>query len=97
MKLKKYEEFVTNNAKQPLDLADGIYSFVGLAGESGECLEWAKKHIFRKDPRFTEDMLKDELGDVVHYVTRIGLYYGWGLKDIINRNVEKLEERHGSN
>lgn len=92
MKLKEFEKFVAGNAKMGLD--NLTYSFVGLAGETGEAMEWFKKAILRGNDKFTVDMLKSELGDILHYVSRIGQYNGWTLKDIMIDNVEKLEKRN---
>jgi NTP pyrophosphatase (non-canonical NTP hydrolase) len=91
MKVKAFEEFVASNAKQKID--QSVYSFVGLAGETGEVMEWFKKSVLRGDTRFTTEMLLLELGDVLHYVSRIGQAYGWTLKDIMEANVDKLEAR----
>lgn len=91
MKIKDYEEFVINNSKQ--QLTDINYSFIGLAGETGECLEWYKKSILRHDTRFSEEDLKNELGDVLFYLTRITKFYNWTLKEIMETNINKLVER----
>jgi len=92
LKTKEYEKFVSENARMPLN--DLTYSFIGLAGETGECMEWLKKSVYRKDAKYTDGHLLLELGDVIHYVTRIALNKGWSLKDIMGANVEKLTERY---
>lgn len=94
MKVKEYEEFVVSNAKQPLDMDNGVYNFIGLAGETGECMEWLKKSHFRGNQAFTDDHLFKEIGDVLHYVTRIALWKGWTLKQVMEGNVLKLRERN---
>lgn len=91
IKVKDYETFVVENAKQPI--TDETYNFIGLAGETGECMEWLKKSVYRKDPKFTNEMLLLELGDVLHYVTRIALNKGWTIKDLLTANVQKLQRR----
>lgn len=95
IKVKDYEAFVAGNAMMPIE--DIGYSVIGLAGETGEVAEWVKKRVYRGNEKFTEDMLMSELGDVVHYVTRIALHYGMSLKDIMAANVEKLQKREGLN
>lgn len=92
MKVKDYEAFVSDAARTPL--TEFAYSFIGLAGETGECMEWLKKSVYRKDPRFTDELLKSELGDVLHYLTRIALAKGWTIKDLMAYNIKKLEARH---
>lgn len=93
IKVKEFEHFVQHNAKRPIKGKDDPYSFIGLAGECGEVMEWLKKSVYRGDKRFAENDLKLELGDVIHYVARIGIAYGWTLKDIMAANVEKLNAR----
>lgn len=93
MKLRDYEDWVDEQARYPLK--DINYSFVGLAGECGEALEWHKKRNLRdvRGNNLTEDDLKSELGDVLHYLVRISRFYGWSVKDLIKNNVEKIEAR----
>lgn len=93
MKVKEFEKFVATKAKQPLGKKGDPYSFIGLAGETGEVMEWLKKSVYRGDTRFDENHLLLELGDVLHYVSRIGQVYGWTIKDIMAANVNKLEKR----
>lgn len=91
MKIKDYESFVFDRAAMPVD--DDGYNVIGLCGEAGEVAEWVKKAVFRKDPKHTEEMLLLELGDVIHYVTRIAIHHGWGLKQVMAANITKLEKR----
>lgn len=92
MKVKDYEAFVTSNAKIGLD--DLTYSVIGLCGETGEVAEWFKKRVHRGNEKFTDEMLFAEIGDVLHYATRIALHKGWTLKEVMAGNVEKLEARN---
>lgn len=91
IKVTAYEEFVEDSGYMPL--SDLTYSFIGLAGETGECMEWLKKRNFRRNDKYTDEMLKLELGDVIHYVTRIARFKGWTLKELMAANVEKLQQR----
>lgn len=93
MKVKEYEQFVAGNAKIPVD--DISYSVIGLAGETGEVCEWVKKRLHRGNEKFTDEMLLLELGDVLHYTTRILLVKGWTLKEAMDANVAKLKGRSG--
>jgi NTP pyrophosphatase (non-canonical NTP hydrolase) len=94
MKLKEYEAFVRGSAKDPIDKSP--YSFIGLAGETGEVMEWYKKVVMRskRSTVLTEEDLLLELGDVLHYVTRIASAWGWTLKDCMAANKAKLEDRY---
>lgn len=94
MKVKDYERFVEERAFMPI--SDDSYSVIGLAGETGEVCEWVKKNQFRGNKKFTEEMLKLELGDVLHYVTRLSLNHGWTLKELMDSNREKLLARKGA-
>lgn len=92
MKLREYENWVEEKARFPIN--DINYSFVGLAGETGEALEWHKKVNLRGDTKFADiEALRSELGDILHYIVRIASYYGFSVKDLIRDNVEKIEKR----
>lgn len=66
---------------------------LGLAGETGECCDLAKK-CFYQDGRDIRDNLKDELGDVLWYVAEAATAMGWTLEEIARHNVEKLKRRY---
>lgn len=96
MKVKEWESFIASKSKMPID--KGPYSFVGLAGEVGEVMEWYKKTQLRNTSSdLTEQDLLEELGDVLHYVTRLSQAYGWTLKDVMKANKTKLDKRYGRN
>ena len=66
---------------------------MGLAGESGECVDIMKKHLFQGHA-LDREKLMDELGDVLWYlaITTDGL--GYQLEDIANHNIIKLVKRY---
>lgn len=72
-------------------------STYGLAGETGEVLEIVKKALRRgKGPKFTpeeEAKLVLEIGDVVHYCAMLSDWLGYDFSEIINKNIEKIDER----
>jgi NTP pyrophosphatase (non-canonical NTP hydrolase) len=97
MKLREFEDFVVGNARMPMTQENYLYSFVGLAGECGEVMEWLKKSKLRTSKtKLTEHDLKNELGDVLHYMVRIAAFHGWTIGDIAQANVDKLKERYGA-
>lgn len=96
VKVKEFEKWVYEDATTPLG-KDYEYSFVGLAGETGEVMEWLKKSKYRGDPRFTLEELKLELGDVLHYTTRIAIEHGWTLKELMESNIAKCTRRKKRN
>lgn len=93
-----YTDFVERNwnrrraaAAADNPMRDLYIMSTGLGGETGEVLELLKKHV--RDGVLDTDDLALELGDVLHYLTRIGLQFGFTLDDIMLRNIRKLEER----
>ena len=68
---------------------------MGLAGECGEVLELLKKHA--RDPKkniLDKEKLKEEMGDVLYYIVKLANRYEIPLKEIIQTNFKKLEERY---
>jgi NTP pyrophosphatase (non-canonical NTP hydrolase) len=64
---------------------------LGIGGEAGEVQELLKKHI--RDGKVLDQNLLLELGDVLHYLTRIGQKFGFSLTQIMLANMDKLERR----
>lgn len=103
---RQFEKFVRDNAKMGLE--DQGYNVIGLNGEIGEVVgevleltkaggrtaEWVKKAEYRKNPDFTTANLESELGDVLHYLTRIAIRNGLTLHSIMQNNMSKITERH---
>lgn len=87
--LKKYQEFV-DKCPELDDFA------LGLPGEVGEVLELVKKDRRPGNYRQPLDMEKfdKELGDILWYVTKAANKHGRDLKDIFQKNIDKLSERH---
>lgn len=82
------------------DMDDKDMSIVslGMAGETGEALEYVKKYLrdgkefFAGTDRGTE--FAKELGDILFYWVRLARFAGYDPEDIIAINVAKLEKRH---
>lgn len=68
---------------------------MGMCGESGEAIDIVKKHFFQGHPLDTEHLAR-ELGDVLWYVATTACAIGYPLEEIMYMNLEKLEERYGS-
>ena len=66
---------------------------LGLAGESGECDDMVKKHLFQGHPLDTEHLAK-ELGDVAWYLAIAAAGIGYDLDTIFQMNVDKLLARY---
>ncbi len=83
------------NADQPLDSEPEVF-YLGLATEVGEVMDIRQKSIWKGTDVNVED-LTSELGDVLYYITKIGLHYDVDLKDMMDSNIKKREHRaiHG--
>lgn len=90
----KYEEFVDTQCR---DYVDFNYAVVALGGEAGEVLEWHKKRTFRGNEAYTDQMLLEEFGDVLFYLTKAAGLKGWSLEQVANANIDKLEARRKVN
>jgi len=100
MKLNDYQKKAALTAKYPTIAKRYVYPALGLAGESGEVLDLVKK-IFRNHggkltPEYKQ-ALKDELGDVLWYVTMLARDFGFELEDIAQMNLKKLDSRLRNN
>lgn len=76
--------------------SDLTYPTLGLVNEAGEFAGKVKK-IFRDKggvvDEETRQALKDELGDVLWYLTQIATNLDLSLEEIAERNLDKLFDR----
>lgn len=73
-------------------LSEGI---IGLSGESGECIDILKKHLYQGHKLDDHDLAL-ELGDVAWYLALSADAIGYSLEEIFRMNLDKLEERYPS-
>lgn len=66
---------------------------LGLNGESGECADIVKKHLFQGHDLDTQH-LAEELGDVLWYIAVTARSIGYDLDEIAQMNVDKLLKRY---
>lgn len=66
---------------------------MGLCGESGECVDIVKKHLFQGHELDKEHLAK-ELGDVAWYLAVTAEAIGYDLNTILQMNVKKLRDRY---
>ena len=74
-----------------------LYDAVALAGEAGEVCNEVKKWHRDDNQTLTDrrrDKLRDELGDVLWYVSNMALDLGYTLEEIAEANQRKLEARY---
>lgn len=70
-----------------------LNGLMGLNGESGECIDILKKHLFQGHELDLEHLAK-ELGDVAWYLSVSATAIGYDLETIFEMNVNKLYERY---
>ena len=68
-------------------------SALGLAGESGECVDIIKKHLHHGHDLDRAKLVK-ELGDVLWYVAAMATTIGVSLDEVGQQNILKLRARY---
>jgi NTP pyrophosphatase (non-canonical NTP hydrolase) len=98
MNFEEYQSEASKTALYPRRFDNLEYPTLGLAGEAGEVANIVKK-IQRDDAGVITDTvrakLKDELGDVLWYISACADELGLTLREIAEYNVDKLAKRHG--
>ena len=98
MNFEEYQSEASQTALYPRRLENLEYPTLGLAGEAGEVANIVKK-IQRDHGGVLNDeirgKLKDELGDVLWYISACADELGITLQEIAEYNVNKLAKRHG--
>lgn len=100
MNIKEYQEYVRNGAS---DKYTKQLALLGLVGEVGEVADVIKKeNIYEDMSKFVakygmsvEEKIIDECGDVLWQLMLVLCKYDVDVSDVINKNVEKLNKRHG--
>ena len=97
MNFEEYQSEASATALYPRRLENVEYPTLGLAGEAGEVANIVKK-IQRDHGGVINDeiraKLKDELGDVLWYISACADELGLTLDEIAAFNVDKLAKRH---
>ncbi len=97
MKFEEYQTEAKQTALYPRRLENLEYPTLGLAGEAGEVANIVKKIQRDFDGVITDEVrlkLKDELGDVLWYISACADELGLTLTEIAEYNVDKLAKRH---
>ncbi len=91
-----YHEFVESvwAGAPEMDKQKSDLNFIGLAicEEAGEIAGKLKK-LSRGDGNITREMILNELGDTLYYVTKLANSLGSNLNEVMVMNIEKLESR----
>ena len=98
MNFEEYQTEASQTAHYPRRMSNLEYPTLGLAGEAGEVANIVKK-IQRDHGGIINDetrgKLKDELGDVLWYISACADELGITLQEIAEYKVDKLAKRHG--
>jgi NTP pyrophosphatase (non-canonical NTP hydrolase) len=97
LSFEEYQEQAKQTALYPNRLRNLEYPTLGLAGEAGEVANVVKKIQRDFGGEITDETrakLKDELGDVLWYISACADELGLTLGEIAEFNVEKLAARH---
>jgi len=100
MNFKEYQSKASVTALYPKRLNNLEYPTLGLAGEAGEVANIVKKIQRDFGGEITDEIrgkLKDELGDVLWYISACADELELTLEEIAQFNVEKLATRHNKN
>lgn len=97
MNFEDYQSEASQTALYPRRMSNLEYPTLGLAGEAGEVANIVKKIQRDNDGIITDETrlkLKDELGDVLWYISACADELGLTLNEIAQFNVQKLAKRH---
>jgi len=97
MTLKEYLE-KSARTESPLYRVDNIrpetvHAALGLCTESGELLGAIKKALFY-GRKLDRKHVKEELGDILWFVSQLLRSEGWTWEEVMIENIEKLEKRY---
>lgn len=93
--MTKYEQFVLDLFKPGSTNEQLTHAALGVAGEAGEIVDIIKKMVFYERPDL-DKKLREEIGDVMFYITAVCNVKGWSLEDLIEENISKLSVRFPS-
>ncbi len=99
MNFEDYQTAASKTALYPRRMSNVEYPTLGLAGEAGEVANIVKKIQRDHDGVLTDETrakLKDELGDVLWYISACADELGLSLAEIAEFNIQKLAKRHSA-
>lgn len=73
--------------------ANLLHMGVGVAGEAAELLDAIKKHTIYQKPLDIEN-IKEELGDLLFYMSNLMQSVGLSFEEILQHNIDKLSVRY---
>jgi NTP pyrophosphatase (non-canonical NTP hydrolase) len=96
MTFEEYQNKAKQTAIYPEQGNNFVYIALGLAGEGGEIADKVKKILRDKNGAMDEESKKEmcyELGDILWYVSQMGIELGLSLEEIAEKNLEKIFSR----
>lgn len=90
---EEYTAFVQKGCAAQSRYDQLLLGSLGLSGETGEVCDSIKKAMYHNHDLDVPHLI-EELGDVLWYLTLIAASQHYTLTEIIERNVEKLQERY---
>jgi len=95
MQIKDYQEKVKKTKREFDDKEKEIMTWgLGLTGEAGDVAGCIKKTYTHGNDQTVG--IRENIGDVMWYLSTICNYYGWDLEEILDENANKLEKRYPS-
>ena len=85
-----YMDFCKHSARYPIH-REKEYLMIGLMNEAGEVGGAYKKEI--RDEVDNKELIIDELGDVMWYITNLCRVYGTSPSGLMQHNIQKLMTR----
>lgn len=96
MDFEEYQKKAGRTALYPDVGNNFIYPTLGLAGEAGEVANKVQKIIRDNNSVFNDEhraKVKDELGDVLWYLSQTATEFKLSLEEVAAANIEKLASR----
>jgi NTP pyrophosphatase (non-canonical NTP hydrolase) len=93
LKANEYQQLACVTKNKKLNTPDSIANYsMGIAGESGELVDYIKKYLYHGHD-FDLDHVRKELGDVLWYVAVLADTVGIPLDQVMEHNINKLRAR----
>lgn len=97
MLIKEFQSFVREKTIKGMDTKSiQQMALMGLAGETGELIDEMKKHYFYDKPKNINN-LKEEAGDILHYILMLLNTENIPVEEIIQLNIDKISKRYHTN
>jgi NTP pyrophosphatase (non-canonical NTP hydrolase) len=101
-KTMQFEDYQTQASKTAIysDADVIIYPALGLFSESGEVAGKVKKVLRDNNGQFLpehREAIADEVGDCLWYIASLATDLGFGMEEIAQRNLDKLNSRMARN